>query len=315
MQPRTKLLLIGLASFALIAAYLWIDLGSDWRYALTRRTLKVLAVILTGSSIAFSTVVFQTITHNRILTPSIIGMDSLYGLIQTTVVFFFGATHMLWVNEKVHFAVSTGLMALFAGVIYRALFRRENFNIYFVLLVGMIMGVFFQSFASFMEMLIDPNEFLVAQGRMFGSFNNVRTGLIAIAFTAVGLVAAYFYPIARILDVLALGRDHAINLGVDYNPAVRRLWIVVSGLVAISTALVGPVTFLGLLVANVTYELLKTHRHALTIPGAMLVSVAALMGALIAVERVFSFNTTVSVIVNFVGSLYFIYIVLKESQS
>lgn len=315
MRPKTKLIVISLVSLALIAAYLLFDLGVEWRYAVSRRFFKVLAVALTGSAIAFSTVVFQTITHNRILTPSVIGMDSLYGLIQTAVVFFFGATNLIWVNEKLHFAVSTGLMVLFAGVLYRALFRRENLNIYFVLLVGLIMGVFFQSFGSFMEMLMDPNEFLATQARMFGSFNNVRTGLLAIAFAAVGLVALYFYPAARLLDVLALGRDHAINLGVDYNAAVKRLWVVISGLVSVSTALVGPITFLGLLTANVSYELLKTHRHSVVIPGAMLVSVAALMGALLAVERVFSFNTTVSVVVNFIGSLYFIYIVLKESQS
>lgn len=315
MQLKAKLLLLGAACAALIAAYLWIDLGAEWRYALERRTLKVLAVLLTGSSVAFATVVFQTITHNRILTPSIIGMDSLYNLIQTSVVFFFGATNALWVNEKVHFAVSAGLMILFAGLLYRALFRREKFNLYFVILVGLIMGVFFQSFASFMEMLIDPNEFLVAQGRMFGSFNNVRTGLLAVAFAASGLVALYFYPAASYLDVLALGRDHAISLGVNYVAVVRRLWVAISGLVAISTALVGPVTFLGLLVANLAYELLKTHRHAVLIPGAMLVSVALLTAALIAVERVFAFNTTVSVIVNFAGSFYFIYVVLKESQA
>jgi len=314
-QLKAKLLLLGAACAALIAAYLWIDLGAEWRYALERRTLKVLAVLLTGSSVAFATVVFQTITHNRILTPSIIGMDSLYNLIQTSVVFFFGATNALWVNEKVHFAVSAGLMILFAGLLYRALFRREKFNLYFVILVGLIMGVFFQSFASFMEMLIDPNEFLVAQGRMFGSFNNVRTGLLAVAFAASGLVALYFYPAASYLDVLALGRDHAISLGVNYVAVVRRLWVAISGLVAISTALVGPVTFLGLLVANLAYELLKTHRHAVLIPGAMLVSVALLTAALIAVERVFAFNTTVSVIVNFAGSFYFIYVVLKESQA
>ena len=46
---------------------------------------------ITGVAIAYSTVIFQTITHNRILTPSIMGLDSLYLLVQTVVIFFLGS--------------------------------------------------------------------------------------------------------------------------------------------------------------------------------------------------------------------------------
>lgn len=316
MGTKAKLITIGACAFTLVAAYLLIDLdGIHWEYVLTRRLLKVGAVILTGSCIAFATVVFQAITNNRILTPSIIGMDSLFLLLQTAVVFVFGAASLFWANPQVHFALSAGLMIGFAGLLYQGLFRRETFNIYFILLIGLILGTLFQSLSSFMQMLIDPNEFLVVQGRMFGSFNNVRTDLLIIATALVAFISAFFLPIAKYLDVLALGRDSAINLGVNYNQVVKRLWIIVAGLIAVATALVGPITFLGLLVANMAHELFKTHRQTILIAGSILLSVVALMGALLLVERVFTFTTTVSVIINFLGSIYFLYIVLQESQA
>lgn len=314
MAPKRRLLVAGLVALAFVALYLFVELPSDWRFALTRRLLKVISVVLVGSSIAFSTVVFQTMTNNRILTPSIIGMDSLYGLLQTAIVFTLGATHPLWVNPRVHFVTSALLMIGLATLLYQGLFRRAGHDIYFVLLFGIILGVFFGSIGSFLEKIMDPNEFLIAQGRMFGSFNNVRQELLVIAGGAIALISLASYPLWKFLDAMALGRDHAVNLGVDYNRVVRRLWMVIAALVSISTALVGPVTFLGLLVANLAYQLFVTHRHSILIPGAMLLGVATLVAAMFAVERIFSFSTTVSVVINFVGSLYFLYIVLRESQ-
>ena len=71
-------------------------------------------MILTGAAIAFSTIVFQTITNNKILTPSIIGLDSLYMLIQTFLVFAFGSTSSL-MSKNINFFISIGLMVLFVG--------------------------------------------------------------------------------------------------------------------------------------------------------------------------------------------------------
>jgi len=166
-----------------------------------------------------------------------------------------------------------------------------------------------------MQVLIDPNEFMVVQDRMFASFNNVKTDLLLIATIAVILVSLYSVKLIRYLDVLSLGKDQAVNLGVDYDYVVKRLLVVIAILVSISTALVGPITFLGLLVANVAYQFLNTYRHSYLIIGSVFISIIALLGGQLIVERVFTFDTTLSVIVNFVGGVYFIYLLLKESKS
>ncbi|TCS93237.1 iron chelate uptake ABC transporter family permease subunit [Hazenella coriacea] len=315
MGIKAKTGLLTIIVLGLISIFLLIDIGNSWEYILPRRSVKLLAIILTGASIAFSTVVFQTITNNRILTPSILGLDSLYLLIQTVVIFIFGATTITRMNNHVDFLMSVSLMILFAGLLYRAIFKSEQQNIYFMLLIGLIFGTLFQSLSSFMQILIDPNEFQVVQDKMFASFNNINTEILWVASLLIIVVTAYFLRFMKYLDVLALGREQAINLGVDYDYVVKRLLVVVVILVSISTALVGPITFLGLLVVNVTYEFYKTYQHQYLILGSILISIIALVGGQLIVERVFSFSTPLSVIINFVGGGYFIYLLLKETRS
>ncbi|WP_411502798.1 iron chelate uptake ABC transporter family permease subunit [Brevibacillus centrosporus] len=312
---KAKIWVLAIIAIVLIAIFMSIDAGGNWDYVLPRRFKKILAIVLTGGIIAFSTMVFQTITNNRILTPSIIGLDSLYLFIQTFVIFVFGSTHMTLMNKNINFLLSAGLMVLFAGLLYKWLFKREGQNIYFLLLIGLIFGTLFNSLSTFMQVLIDPNEFQVVQDKMFASFNNVNSDLLIISVVLLIGVTLYFKKYIKYLDVLSLGRDQAINLGVPYDFVIKRFLIIIAILVSIATALVGPITFLGLLVANLGHQVMKTYQHKYLIAGSVLISIIALVGGLLIVERVFTFSTTLSVIINFIGGVYFIYLLLKENKS
>lgn len=315
MRNRTKLFIMAGISLIFIAFYLFYDLNDSYSYALPRRAIKVMAMLITGAAIAYATVVFQTITHNRILTPSIMGLDSLYQLLQTVLIFMLGSTHIALINKQVNFFLSTAIMVLFALLLYHFLFRKGNQPIYFLLLIGIVIGTFFSSISTFMQVLIDPNEFLRIQDRMFASFNNVGTDLVWIAFILTIIVLIWSWRSHHYLDVVSLGRDTALNLGVPYDSLVRKMLIVSSILIAISTALVGPITFFGLIVANLSYQYMKSYKHNVLVVSAMLMSFVALVGGQFIVERVFQFSTTLSVIINLIGGIYFIYLLLKESRS
>ncbi|MEC0232240.1 iron chelate uptake ABC transporter family permease subunit [Paenibacillus alba] len=315
MTFRLKLSLLAILAFGVIAAFLTLHAGGNWDYVLPRRGIKVMSIILTGAAIAYSTILFQTITNNRILTPSIIGLDALYMLIQTTVIFLLGSKSALSANGNLNFAITVGLMTLFSLVLFKLLFKREGRNLYFLLLFGIILGTFFGSFTTFMEVLIDPNEFSVLQGRSFASFNTVNSKLLLISAISSLAIVLYSLKFMKYLDVISLGREHAVNLGVPYEYVVKRLLIIISVLVSIATALVGPVTFLGLLVANLTYQFMKTYRHRYLIPGSILICVIALVGGQLIMERIFSFSTPLAVIINFAGGVYFLYLLLRENKS
>jgi len=311
---KLKISMLAAAVLALIAVFMLIKLGTNLEYILPRRFKKVLAIVLTGGAIAYSTMIFQTITNNRILTPSIIGLDSLYMLIQTVVVFVFGSMGIANANVKVNFVITLGIMMLFVIALYRFMFRREGRNLYFLLLVGLVLGTLFGSMSTFMQVLIDPSEFLIVQDKMFASFNNINTDLLTLACIILALTGLYASRFTKYLDVLALGREQAVNLGVPYDYVVKRLLIVSAILISVATALVGPITFLGLLVANVAHQFLRTYQHKYLIVGSMLISMVALLGGQLIVERVFTFSTTLSVIINFVGGAYFLYLLLKETK-
>jgi iron complex transport system permease protein len=297
------------------AMYVFHDLNGSFDYALPRRATKVIAMVLTGLTIAYATVVFQTITHNRILTPSIMGLDSLYLLLQTLVIFFLGSDHLIVVNKQVNFSISVVAMIVFALLIYQLLFKKGGQSIYFLLLVGIIVGTFFSSISTFFQVLIDPNEFQIVQDRMFASFNNINGDLVWLAVVIVAVLMIYAWRFVKYLDVLSLGRETAINLGVPYDSIVKRMLVLVAVFISISTALVGPITFFGLIVANLSYQFFKTYKHSVLISGAVVMSIIALVGGQWMVERVFTFSTTLSVIINFIGGVYFIYLLLKERKA
>jgi len=308
------LILIGLAVI-FILLYVFYGLNGNYHYAFPRRLIKVVAMSLTGVAIAYSTVVFQTITHNRILTPSVMGLDALYMMVQTFIYFFFGSMSIFVINAKYNFLLAVLAMVIFALIFYRVLFKEGKRPIYFLLLVGMIVGTFLGSVTTFFQVLIDPNEFLSLQSKLFASFNNVNSDLVWLAAVVIIITFIYGWRHMSQLDVMSLGRDTAINLGVPYDKLVQRMLILSSILIAVSTALVGPITFFGLIVANLSYQFFKTYKHSVLIAGSCIMSIVALVGGQWIVERIFNFDTTLSVIINFVGGVYFIYLLLKESRS
>lgn len=310
-----KIYIMGFLLLIFIALFL--SYGIDMNhleYALSKRIPKVIAIALGGGCIAFTTVVFQTITNNQILTPSVLGLDSLYVLVQTIIVFLFGSTNTFIINKNYNFVLNVFVMVIASILLYKVLFEQGKNDIFFLLLVGMIFGTLFKSGSSFVQVMIDPNEFLALQTKMMASLNNINTDILIIASIMIIAIIPFIYDDIKYLDVLSLGREQAINLGVDYDKLVKKMIIVISILVSISTALVGPMTFLGLIVANIAREGLKTYKHKYLILGATLISIITLVGGQFFVQHIFKFNTTLSVIINFIGGIYFIQLLLKESK-
>ncbi|OOF71163.1 iron chelate uptake ABC transporter family permease subunit [Rodentibacter caecimuris] len=306
-------ILIGLV-FISALLYLTYNLPTRWQYAFNQRVLSLAAIIITASSIALATMIFQTIVNNRILTPGILGLDSLYLLIQTCIIFLFGSVTLLSINSLTLFLLCSAIMVIFALGLYALLFAKENQSIFFLLLVGIVFGTFFQSLTGFMEVLIDPNEFQVAQDIGFASFNRINTDILWIALGILILTMLSVVKYLCYFDVLALGKENAINLGVNYSKITRRLLIIVAVLTAVSTALVGPLMFLGLLVMNVTFEFMQTHKHKILIPASMLIAMITLVLGQFLVSQIFTFSTTLSIIVNFIGGIYFLYLLLRVSK-
>ena len=309
--------IILLSLMILVSSVLFLLMGinqGSMDYALSKRIPRLIAIILTGGCIGFSTIIFQTITDNRILTPNVMGIDSLYVAIQTVLIFVFGSTSTFVSNKKINFLICLVFMILGTYLLYKLIFKRDNANIIFVLLIGMICGTFFRSLSSFMQMVIDPNEYLILQSKLFASFNNVNVDILFLSIVLVLIMIPFVWDDIKYYDVMSLGKDQAINLGVDYDNLMKKSFIIIAILIAISTSLVGPLTFLGILVANITREMMKTYKHSYLITVSILVSIFTLVFGQLLMERILKLSTPVSVVINMIGGIYFMYLLYKESQ-
>lgn len=314
-RDNKKLIFLLVLTIVCIGLFLFQGLNAkNFDYNMSRRIPKVIAICLTGTSIAVSSMLFQTVTNNRILTPSILGLDSLYNFGQTLCIFAFGVNSIMMTDKKVNFFASVFIMLLGTIILYKLVFKKGS-NIFTLLLVGTVVGTLFRSMSSFMSVLIDPNDFIVLQSKMFASFNNVNTDILWIVVVFVLCIGYFIYKDMSKLDVMLLGREQAINLGVDHDKISKKLLLIVALLVSVSTALVGPITFLGLLVVNLSYHLFSTYKHSYLIAGASLLSMTALVGGQFIVERILNFSSTVSIIINFIGGIYFIYLLMKEAKN
>ena len=96
-KNKKKIIVLSLVAITFLVLFVvWGLTAKNYRFNLSLRIPKVLGILIAGTTISVASILFQTITNNRIITPSIIGLDSLYSLVQTIVVSVFGSHHYLW---------------------------------------------------------------------------------------------------------------------------------------------------------------------------------------------------------------------------
>lgn len=281
-------------------------------YTLKLRFPKLIVIIITGFAIGGASIVFQSIINNNIVTPCLLGMNSLYTLLHTLIVFTIGSGSILVTNPNYAFILDLVVMGLVATLIYSYLFKKTNHNILYVLLIGTVLTSFFSSIQSTMIRVMDPNEYDTLLTSLVASFSNINNEIIVISILVLGSIVYFLRKELALLDVLTLGKDQAINLGVDYDHTVRRLLLGVVLCIVVATALVGPISFLGLIIANLARQLFKTYKHKYLILGSSLFGIIVLLFGQLIVERFFRYSIPISVFITVGGGVYFLYLLTKR---
>lgn len=310
-SPWFRIIALCFLVIAVITVFMTIESRGNWDFVLPFRGRKILAMSVVGTAIAVSTVVFQTITGNRILTPAIMGFDAMYMLIQTIGVFILGGAQILQTDPKQRFMIDVVLMTAFSIVLFWWLFIRSNRSLHLLVLIGIVFGILFRSITNLLQRMIDPTDFAVLQDTGFASFNSVDPTLLGLSSGIVIVVLVVIGLRNRTLDAMLLGRSSAISIGVNHQREVMIALTITTVLVSVSTALVGPITFFGLLVAHLAYEVMGTSVHRFTIPAAALFATLFLVTGQLVLERVFEFNSSLSVMIEFAGGVLFILLLLK----
>jgi iron complex transport system permease protein len=304
--------IIWLVVALLAAIFVLAGSGLDFDYVIPKRLLRLAAIAVGGICVACAAMVFQTLVGNRILTPAVMGYEAVYLLWQALLLLLMGAHGMAMLGASGNFLLSCGLMLGYSWALQHWLLQRGGRDMYVLLLLGLVLTMVIGSFTQFVQLRISPGEFAVFQGMSYASFNRVRPETLlyaVVALLCVGLLARKSLPV---LDVLALGREQSISLGVDHGWYLRRCLAGIAVLVAVSTSLIGPTAFMGIFVANIAYALAPSARHRTILPLGCGLAMAIFLAAQLLVEHVFNYKTSVSIIVNLVCGVYFLTLMVRR---
>lgn len=300
-----------LAVFVLALAFLFMGANFDFDYVIPKRLARLAAVVIGGVCVAVSSIVFQTIAGNRILTPAVMGYEAVYLLLQSLLILAMGMHSVVLLGQNGNFVVSIALMLSYSWAIHYWLFRDGKNNVSLLLLLGFVLTMVIGTLTQFIQLRISPGEFAILQGFSQASFNKAQPAQLLTSALLVGAACLIVVKTLPALDVLALGREQAISLGVDYRRMVQLQLALIAVQVAVSTSLLGPTAFMGIFVANTTYAVARTARHRITLPLGCAIAIAIFLVAQLLVEHVFNYRTTVGILVNLVCGAYFLALMVR----
>lgn len=314
----SRLIILSIITLAFMAGYILISLRFDKPnlalFQLEKRTIKLIAIIIAGFAIGSASIVFQSVINNNIVTPCLLGMNSLYTLVHTLIAFFVGTSSIFFINGNLNFALNLIVMVVIAYFVYGIMFKKTKYNVLYILLIGTVLASLFGSIQSSLVRIMDPNEYDTLLTSLTASFESVNSSIIVMSVILLFAVGFIFIKDIRLLNVLTLGKNQATNLGVDYDKSTRRLLIAVTLYIAIATAMVGPISFLGLITANLARQTFKTYKHKYLISGTILISIVVLLIGQIIVERVTSYGIPISVFITLGGGMYFLFLIYKNRK-
>ena len=291
------------AAFVLLLAcctlFLTLNIQGDWDFVLQLRLTKLAALLLVAYAI---------------LTPASLGFDSLYVFLQTLLLFALGGVGYTSLPLTGKFGFELVMMMGGSLLLFYTLIRQGGRDLSRMILIGVIFGILFRSLSSLLTRMIDPEEFTAAQANMFANFNTVHSELLGVGALILLASAVVVWRERHRLDVHLLGRDQTINLGINYTRNTLWLLLWIAALVATATAVVGPVSFFGLLAAALANHFAPSVRHSVRLPMTVCVGGILLVGGQTVFEHLLGMKAVLSVVVEFAGGLVFLYLVLKRKR-
>ncbi|MEM6984932.1 MAG: iron chelate uptake ABC transporter family permease subunit [Pseudomonadota bacterium] len=307
-----RVLALAVLALLCVLAYMTVGVRGSWEFVIAFRGQKLIALTVVAVSVASATVLFQAISHNRILTPSIMGFDALYMLIVTAAVYAIGSQRYVNVPDAALFLMTLGVLLVASMALFSVLFAGRDRDLFRLILTGVILAVLFQSITAFLLRMIDPNEYSVIQVNSYARFERINTEALWIATVMSALALTLAWRMRHCLDVVALGYEAAINLGESPRKRQLQALALIAVLVATSTTLVGPVAFLGLLIVSLARVVTPTSRHAVVLPSAAMVALCVLIGGQLVLERVLRLATPLSAIIDLAGGAVFLFLILRR---
>nr|WP_202601897.1 iron chelate uptake ABC transporter permease subunit VctD [Photobacterium halotolerans] len=274
--------------------------ANAWQLFMSSRVPRLLAILLAGGGLSIAGLIMQQISQNRFAAPSTSGTIecSMLGFVLSLVIF--GNGDQLWLI----FATAMIGTLFFVQLIQRIQFK----NAVFVPLIGIIFGNIIASMATFIAYKYDALQNL--SGWAVANFANILAGNYELLYIALP-VAIFSYVYATRISAVGMGKDFAINLGLNYQQVMTIGVALVSIMAATVVMIVGQLPFLGLIVPNLVNHFygdnLRKNIPRTAVLGAILVLACDLVGRVL----IFPYEIPISMVISLLGGSVFIFLVLK----
>ncbi|RAS60026.1 iron complex transport system permease protein [Vibrio diazotrophicus] len=272
----------------------------SWQLLWTSRLPRLLAILLAGAGLSIAGLIMQQVSQNRFAAPSTSGTIECAMLGYVLSLVFFGDGSQLWLIFSV---------AMFGTLVFVWFIQSIQFkNAIFVPLIGIVFGNVVDSTATFVAYKYDAVQNLSAW--KVANFANILQGDFELLYIAIP-IAVFSYLYAARISAVGMGKDFAVNLGLNYNQVLVIGVCLVSVLSASVVMIVGELPFLGLIVPNVVSHFYGDNLRA-NIPrtaafGALLVLLCDLAGRVI----IFPYEVPISMIISMLGGIAFILLITK----
>lgn len=317
MAVRTRrIAYLGATAVLAIAGIALFLLYGNSNFSTTIMKLRVTtlgALVVAGIAASVSTVVFHTISGNRILTPGLLGFDAVHTLV-VTVFIALTDTASAGLGSPVLFSIHSLFMVLVAVVIFSPLLLSDRIPVNVLMLGGVVLGILLRSTSTLIGRAMDPAHFQILNDTQLAQFSAVDKTLVGYCLVLCIVIGLFFWRRARTYDALSLGRELATGLGLRIRRETLLAIALIALLVAASTALVGPIIFLGLIVSHLAYRLMDTTLLAWALPAAALLGVATMVWAQFILQHVIDFAAAAPLLIEFFGGTLFIALLVRKAR-
>jgi len=321
MKKKTRIFLgiLSIIVVLLVVAYLLIPSKNSTtvsNFILQRRLLKLLVMVIVSCAIPISTISFQTVAQNRFLTPGVLGIESLFVFIQSGLYYFESLIGLKVEQSTLIYAVTITIQIMLVLLLMNVSKGMLLSNFKVLLLLTMAFSILLRNASTFLQVLMDPNEFDKLQSSLYPSFQkmNAQPILIFAALVLFGLLLIVFFKLRHKLDALHLGVDGAKMLGINTKRLSNVVIVIVIIMTSLSTILVGPLQFLGFMIANLTYQLTKEYKHGVLWLFSAILGLVIVLSAQLIVERVFLLTIPISVFIEGIGGVLYLILLVKGAE-
>ena len=286
---------------------LFVEYNPDVATIYDLRFPRIFIAMLGGAAMAVSGVLLQAVMKNPLADPGIIGISSGASLTAVLITAFFPALYFF----TPLFAFIGGMIAFF--LVY-SLSYKGGLSPLRIILVGVAVHAMFTGLMSAFNSGTGSNYSGVASivnaNITMKTWDDLETLLL---YSVIGLVASFFAT--GQCNLLQLEDKTARSLGVNVTRSRILISLVAVLLAGISTAIIGPIRFLGLIVPHIA-RLLVGSNHKLLVPytillGAFTFLLADTVGRTVA----YPYEINATVIMSVVGGPFFILLLRRSKQN